>query len=121
MNKRGGLVEKRKSFLPRMRKNCCIFYSPVTPKDSKKDSYSLMWDDYNGNLHACGRMGSLAMGRKIHGEAAKEGFENDPLVGRTLMEMYGKCGSFAEAREVFNELPAQNIVSCMDCTYCGIY
>lgn len=57
------------------------------------------------------RSKALIEGRAIHAEARKKGFESHAYVGSTLIRMYGKCGSVADAREVFNRLSRRDVVS----------
>eukprot|EP00250_Pteridium_aquilinum_P000107 c10125_g1_i1 orf=2-898(-) len=54
-------------------------------------------------LTACGSIGALEKGQEIHVIVSKEGFEDDPFVGNTLIDFYGKCGCLVEAQEVFDE------------------
>eukprot|EP00250_Pteridium_aquilinum_P029878 c40278_g1_i1 orf=1-840(-) len=40
------------------------------------------------SLKGCGSLGAIERGMEIHAEAIREGFEEDPLVGSTLVDMY---------------------------------
>lgn len=62
-------------------------------------------------LVACGNLGTMAKAREVHVEAVKRGLEKEPLVGNTLLDMYAKCGSLANAGAVFNKLSMQDLVS----------
>lgn len=62
-------------------------------------------------LKACGSIGAVEQGRWIHDQTIKIGFEVDMLIGNTLVDMYGKCGSVEEAWKVFNKLPKQDLTS----------
>lgn len=53
----------------------------------------------------------LAKGMAIHGDVQRKGCDSDLFVGSTLISMYGKCGSIANAQSVFDELPSRNVVS----------
>lgn len=64
-----------------------------------------------GCLKACSIVGAVSKGREIHAESVKEGYETDPLVCNTLVDLYGKCGLLVEARKVFDDLPVQDVVS----------
>lgn len=66
---------------------------------------------YVSVLKACGNMGAIEKGREIHKELRQKGFEADPFVASTLIDMYGECGSLSEAWEAFNKLPGRNVVS----------
>ncbi|MCO5561641.1 hypothetical protein L7F22_015262 [Adiantum nelumboides] len=65
---------------------------------------------YLGALKACGSLKDFDQGRKIHDQIAKTELIVDLLVGSTLIDMYAKCGSLSEAREVFDCLPKRNVV-----------
>lgn len=62
-------------------------------------------------LKACGSLGSIIKGREIHGGVVAQGFAELPLVGNSLIDMYGKCDSCEEAQEVFDKLAARDVVS----------
>ncbi|XP_057868278.2 pentatricopeptide repeat-containing protein At5g48910 isoform X2 [Cryptomeria japonica] len=62
-------------------------------------------------LPACGVLGILERGRKIHEDVVRGGFEGDVFVGNALVDMYGKCGSMKDARQVFDKMPQRNVVS----------
>ena len=67
---------------------------------------------YVSLLKACGSVGSLVIGEKINAEIRNHGLlYNDFFLGTALVDMYSKCGRLEKAREVFEELPVQNVVS----------
>ncbi|KAH7283603.1 hypothetical protein KP509_34G015500 [Ceratopteris richardii] len=55
---------------------------------------------------------SLELGQSIHAYARKNDLLSDPLIGTTLISMYGKCGSIKMAEHVFNILHEKSIISC---------
>ncbi|KAB1199910.1 hypothetical protein CJ030_MR0G009076 [Morella rubra] len=61
-------------------------------------------------LTACGRTGSLDLGRKIHGLLARKAFILEVVLGSSLMDMYAKCGQMKTARKVFDRIPEKNVV-----------
>lgn len=63
------------------------------------------------SLKACSNVGAVEKGRVVHNEAVKFGFEKDTHIGTGLVDMYGEFGLLAEARAVFDELPARNLLS----------
>ncbi|KAI5062635.1 hypothetical protein GOP47_0023174 [Adiantum capillus-veneris] len=63
------------------------------------------------SLKACGSAKDTAMGLKIHAEISRRNLLDRDLVGNTLVDMYAKCGMIVRAQEVFNELPARDVVS----------
>ncbi|KAH7420734.1 hypothetical protein KP509_13G019600 [Ceratopteris richardii] len=63
-------------------------------------------------LKACGNKRALPKGKVIHEEVIRRRLlgENNAL-GNALVDMYAKCGAFAQAWQVFEALPARNAVS----------
>ncbi|KAK8642396.1 hypothetical protein V6N13_011740 [Hibiscus sabdariffa] len=59
-------------------------------------------------LQACIDFGSLELGRKLHARIHLVK-ESDPFVETKLVSMYAKCGSFADAREVFDKMREKNL------------
>ncbi|KHG27004.1 Pentatricopeptide repeat-containing -like protein [Gossypium arboreum] len=59
-------------------------------------------------LQACIDFGSLDLGRKLHARIHLVK-ESDPFVETKLVSMYAKCGSFADARKVFDEMSQKNL------------
>ncbi|XVF75054.1 hypothetical protein PTKIN_Ptkin13bG0158200 [Pterospermum kingtungense] len=62
-------------------------------------------------ISGCGLTGSLELGKWIHSYAKAKGFKDDVMVCNALIDMYSKCGSISEAREVFRTMPERTIVS----------
>ncbi|XP_024521690.1 pentatricopeptide repeat-containing protein At1g11290, chloroplastic-like [Selaginella moellendorffii] len=56
---------------------------------------------------ACGNLAALQLGRSIHNELRRNHrqlLDSDPFLGNCIIDFYGKCGSMAEAREVFEAM-----------------
>lgn len=53
----------------------------------------------------------LAKVKALHAEALRRGYSSDLFVANTLINMYGKCGSSADAQSVFDVLQNPDIVS----------
>lgn len=66
---------------------------------------------YVSLLKACAKLRSLTKGQEIHTEVAKEELENNPFVSNILLDLYAKCGSFDEARDIFEMIPIQSVLS----------
>ncbi|KAI5056072.1 hypothetical protein GOP47_0029593 [Adiantum capillus-veneris] len=63
-------------------------------------------------LKACGNIGALGKGQKIHDEIAKQGLlESNLVLGTALVDMYSSCGALAKARRVLDELPTRNVIT----------
>ncbi|XP_057873560.2 pentatricopeptide repeat-containing protein At4g21065 [Cryptomeria japonica] len=62
-------------------------------------------------LPACSKIGALKMGMDIHQGIMEMGFFSDVVVASALLDMYVKCGSIHQAREVFDNMPERNVVS----------
>ncbi|OIT25875.1 PREDICTED: putative pentatricopeptide repeat-containing protein At5g59200, chloroplastic [Nicotiana attenuata] len=61
-------------------------------------------------LKACGSALDLNSGEQIHCQAMKLGLCSDRFVRLKLVELYGKCGEFSEAKTVFDEMPQRDVV-----------
>ena len=63
-------------------------------------------------LRTCGNIGAIDKGKEIHEDIASRSLlENDVVLRNALVDMYAKCGSCEDAREVFDSLPQRKIVS----------
>ncbi|XP_030498890.2 putative pentatricopeptide repeat-containing protein At5g59200, chloroplastic [Cannabis sativa] len=74
---------------------------------------SIVPDNYavTSVLKACGFQLGLKQGREIHGQVIKLGLSSNRSVKMKLIEVYGKCGEFVDARQVFDEMPEQDLVA----------
>eukprot|EP01018_Ginkgo_biloba_P008918 Gb_12466 [translate_table: standard] len=62
-------------------------------------------------LPACANLVALEHGKEVREDIVKSGFEHDVFVGSTFVDMYAKCGSIVDARNVFDRIPSRNVVS----------
>lgn len=62
-------------------------------------------------LKACSGLPDLEMGRRVHGQVLRHGFESDAFVQNGLVALYAKCGRIERARAVFDCLSERTIVS----------
>lgn len=62
-------------------------------------------------LKACVSGVAVERGRAIHDQIIRSGLEGDSVIGNTLVDMYGKCGSLEEACRVFDHLQDRDVVS----------
>ncbi|CAI0449745.1 unnamed protein product [Linum tenue] len=75
---------------------------------------------------ASSEAGSLILlGRVVHGEAVRAGFDSDLHVEAALVHMYAKWGEFGDARKVFDEMPVKDLIGVANSilgmyTRCGV-
>ncbi|KAG5051127.1 hypothetical protein JHK87_003325 [Glycine soja] len=62
-------------------------------------------------LPACGSAGFVKWGREIHGFICRKGFDGNVFIASALIDMYSKCGSVKDARNVFDKIPCKNVAS----------
>ncbi|KAJ7540077.1 hypothetical protein O6H91_10G001000 [Diphasiastrum complanatum] len=62
-------------------------------------------------LNACASLAALEQGKQLHSEIIKRGFQSDVIVGRTLVDMYAKCGCTEDARGLFDNMTERDVVS----------
>ncbi|KAL2899763.1 hypothetical protein RDABS01_024845 [Bienertia sinuspersici] len=61
-------------------------------------------------LKACGKVSSLCRGEQVHSFVIKSGFETNPFVGNTLIEMYFGSGNINLARELFDLVRDKDVI-----------
>ncbi|WOL03888.1 hypothetical protein Cni_G12608 [Canna indica] len=61
-------------------------------------------------LIACGRIGGIGPGRKIHALVVTYGFDLNCYLGSSLVNMYAMCGRAEDARKLFDRIPERNVV-----------
>ncbi|XP_065848712.1 pentatricopeptide repeat-containing protein At4g30700 [Euphorbia lathyris] len=62
-------------------------------------------------LSACAQLGALSLGKWVHGLVKDKSFEHNIYVSTALIDMYAKCGSILEARQLFDLMPEKNVVT----------
>lgn len=62
-------------------------------------------------LSACGYLGSLEFGVRLHRRIVEQGIEMNVFVENALLDMYAKCGSMETASRVFCDMRERNVVS----------
>lgn len=62
-------------------------------------------------LQECARLKALEEGRRVHAQITKSGINPNRYLENTLLSMYAKCGSPADARKVFNGITERNVVT----------
>ncbi|CAM6051402.1 unnamed protein product, partial [Sphagnum compactum] len=66
---------------------------------------------YMGVLNACASVASVKQGRHVHKLIMQSGHEADVSISNSLIDMYVKCGSIADAQQVFNSMATRDVVS----------
>ncbi|XP_058100355.1 pentatricopeptide repeat-containing protein At3g53360, mitochondrial [Magnolia sinica] len=62
-------------------------------------------------LLASSSLKSLEHGRRVHDHLLGSNSRADVVLHNHILNMYGKCGSLADARKVFDGMPERNVVS----------
>ncbi|KAL3505934.1 hypothetical protein ACH5RR_031316 [Cinchona calisaya] len=62
-------------------------------------------------ISACAHLGALDQAKEIHVCAENNGFGEALPINNALVDMYAKCGSLEEAREVFGRMRRKNVIS----------
>ena len=62
-------------------------------------------------LPACGDLSALSLGRRMHEYVERKKLRPNLLLENALVDMYAKCGSLRDAREVFDTMKFQDVVS----------
>lgn len=92
---------------------CCGLWNKVV------EVYKLMLNDGVMNLNRItfstmlifsSKQGDICLGKQIHGQVLKFGFEGYVFVGSPLVDMYSKAGNVYDAKRVFDHLPEKNVV-----------
>ncbi|KAI3972878.1 hypothetical protein MKX01_019536 [Papaver californicum] len=63
---------------------------------------------FSSALKACSLLGDLEMGKSIHKSIFRGSLQCDIILMNTLLDMYVKCRSLSDAREVFNAILSKN-------------
>lgn len=62
-------------------------------------------------LQTCTKKKALSEGKLIDFHMSEAGFKPDICLANMLLTMYTKCGSLADARRVFDQIPEPNVIS----------
>lgn len=91
-------------------------------KGNFEDACKLFWDmrsegispdeaSFSTVLHAVASIAALDQGSLVHNQVTKTGFGRNLCTVNSLIKMYAKCGSLADARRVFDECEGKNVVT----------
>ncbi|KAI3524077.1 hypothetical protein L1887_02715 [Cichorium endivia] len=62
-------------------------------------------------ISGCGETGNLEIGKWVENYAVLNGFKTNLMVLNALIDMYAKCGSIKEAREIFYTMHEKTVVT----------
>ncbi|ONK55342.1 uncharacterized protein A4U43_UnF4560 [Asparagus officinalis] len=66
---------------------------------------------FSSALKACSNMGSLNLGRQVHGHVVTIGLDSEAFVANALIDVYAKCGCMEASMEIFSGLLHKNDVA----------
>ncbi|KAM7532383.1 hypothetical protein LguiB_035793 [Lonicera macranthoides] len=72
---------------------------------------SMNYVSFASALAACSNPEFLAEGKIVHARVLVAGLGDNLIVGNALVTMYGKCGLMCEAKQVFQKMPEQDLVT----------
>ncbi|KNA18175.1 hypothetical protein SOVF_073260 [Spinacia oleracea] len=75
-----------------------------------------LWSEMNGTtlsliFKACSSLTNLGQGKAIHCLALKAGLGSDRFVETAIVDFYCKCGSIADARNIFVDVSSHNLAA----------
>ncbi|KAH9310683.1 hypothetical protein KI387_025718, partial [Taxus chinensis] len=79
--------------------------------EMKKRGIRIDAEAYGSLVKGCAKMKNISEGRRVHAHIRKSEVEMDVFLGNSLVNMYAKCGSLEDARQVFDKMPERNAVS----------
>eukprot|EP01018_Ginkgo_biloba_P013032 Gb_17734 [translate_table: standard] len=66
---------------------------------------------FNSILCGCASLAVLSQGKQVHALIIKDGFDSDVGVGSALIDMYAKCKSIENARQMFDKMLERDLVT----------
>lgn len=66
---------------------------------------------FSTNIKASGMLCGVENGMQIQSLCVKTGFESNPVVGNSIIDMYSKCGRVDDAERMFCTLDAVNVIT----------
>lgn len=68
-------------------------------------------DTYARILQKCIDRKALEMGKRVHQHIIRIGFQPDIYLENNIVNMYAKCGSIMDARQMFDKMAERDVVS----------
>ncbi|KAI8005638.1 Pentatricopeptide repeat-containing protein [Camellia lanceoleosa] len=81
-----------------------VLYREMTSFGQNPDNFT-----YPFVLKACGDLGAVEIGRRVHCELVVCGLGSDIYVCNSLLSMYSKCGEMDTMKKVFDEMPERDL------------
>ncbi|KAL5547964.1 hypothetical protein UlMin_003195 [Ulmus minor] len=82
------------------------FYIRMVVSDVEPNSYT-----FPVLLKCCVNLGDTQVGKQLHGQILKLGFDSDPFVNSSLINLYAQNGEMGNAFKVFDKSTDRNVVS----------
>ncbi|KAJ4977250.1 hypothetical protein NE237_002356 [Protea cynaroides] len=82
-----------------------VLFNQMKRKDVKPSAFTFPFV-----LKSCGKISALREGKEVHCFIIKSGFQGNPFVGTTLIDMYSGGGAIESAHQVFGEMPVKNVI-----------
>ncbi|KAF9591088.1 hypothetical protein IFM89_001432 [Coptis chinensis] len=60
---------------------------------------------------SCANLAVLHCGRQIHAVIVRRGLDGNVALANAFIDMYAKCGSIADSRRIFDEMPSRDVIS----------
>ncbi|XAR51601.1 hypothetical protein NMG60_11006273 [Bertholletia excelsa] len=80
-------------------------------KEMQKEGVGVSQSTYASVFRSCAGLSALRLGSQLHAHALKADFGSDSIVATATLDMYAKCHSLLNARNLFNSLPKHNLQS----------
>ncbi|MCO5555905.1 hypothetical protein L7F22_009449 [Adiantum nelumboides] len=66
---------------------------------------------FSCSVKACGIAGALLDGKLLYYQVVSSGFDSDRVINNALVDMFSKCGSLREAREIFDKMSCRDAIT----------
>ncbi|GAB4841585.1 hypothetical protein Ancab_022299 [Ancistrocladus abbreviatus] len=86
------------------RSEAILLYNRIQLSGLRPDSYSFPFV-----LKAAVRLSAVDVGKQVHAQAIRVGFESDVHVGTALVQMYSSAGLVFDGRRVFDEMAVTDV------------
>ncbi|KAF2597199.1 hypothetical protein F2Q68_00008619 [Brassica cretica] len=80
-------------------------------REMKEEGLTMDQSTFGSVLPACGGLGAIREGKKVHACIIRTNFQDNVYVGSALIDMYCKCKCIDYAKTVFDGMKQKNVVS----------